>query len=77
MNMMKGMLIFLKFKVKSQKSKVMRNIKIISLDAPTLLVDFLNEALYLSDTNDEYYDKVNFDELGDIELKIEFVEIRL
>ena len=44
--------------VKGQKSKV--KIKVSPLDLPSLLVDFLSEALYQSETNREVYNKIQF-----------------
>ena len=53
--------------VKSQKSKV--KIKILSLDLPSLLVDFLSEVLYLCETKKEVYQKIEFEKLTEKELK--------
>ena len=41
-------------------TRVKREIKIESLDLPALLVDFLSEALYQSQTNKEVYNSVKF-----------------
>jgi len=51
------------------KEKVSREIKIESLDRESLLVNFLSEALTLSDINEEVYLKVKFDKLTDKYLK--------
>lgn len=44
----------------SQDSRV--KIKIKSVDSPSLLVDFLSECLYLSETRKEVYQSVEFEE---------------
>lgn len=46
-----------------------RKIEITSTDAETLLVDFLNEILYLSETRKEAYQEIEFTFLKDNELK--------
>jgi len=46
-------------------TRVKREIKIESLDSPALLVDFLNEALYQSQTNKEVYNGVKFSKFSD------------
>jgi SHS2 domain-containing protein len=51
------------------KEKVRRRIQVKSLDLPALLVDFLNEALYLSQVNKEIYVDVKFEKFSDKELK--------
>jgi SHS2 domain-containing protein len=38
--------------------KIKREIKISSSDLPSLLVDFLSEVLYLSEVNQEVYNKI-------------------
>lgn len=68
-NMLKGMFESIKAKVKRQKSKVVREVKIKSLDEQSLLVDFLSEALTLSDINNEAYFEAKFDKLTDKELE--------
>ena len=54
--------------VKSQKLKVERKVKIKSSDLESLLVDFLSEALYLSDINNEAYFEAKFDKFTKTEL---------
>ncbi len=49
--------------------KVQREIKIKSLDLSSLLVDFLNEALYSSQTNQETYFEVQFKKISDNEIE--------
>lgn len=73
LNMLRGMFESIKPKIKSklknQKSKIQREIKIKSTDEQSLLVDFLSEALTLSDINNEAYFEVKFDKLTDKELE--------
>lgn len=49
--------------------KVKRDIKIESIDLPTLLIDFLNEVIYLSEVKKESYTKIEFGELSEKRLK--------
>lgn len=42
-------------------------------DFSALLIDVLNEAIFLSDTNHEYYDDIRFDLITDKEAKGSFV----
>lgn len=49
--------------------KVKREIKIKSADFPTLLVDFLSEALYLSQTKKESYNAVSFEKFSETEIE--------
>lgn len=51
------------------KEKTKHEIKIKSLDLPTLLVDFLSEVLYLSQTNKEVYFNIKFKKLTNTELE--------
>lgn len=49
-----------------EKSKVFkREIKIESIDLPSLLVDFLSEVLYLSETNWKVYHEIQFKKFDD------------
>jgi len=57
----------------SGKSKIKRDIKIKSLDLPTLLIDFLNEVLYLSQVNKEVYLDFKFKKFKDNELEGELI----
>ncbi len=59
-------------KTRSRK-KVKREIKIKSINLPTLLVDFLNEALYLSQINKEVYFEANFKKFSNAELEGELM----
>ena len=49
--------------------EIKREIKIKSADLSALLVDFLNEALYLSQVNKEAYFKVKFDKFSETEVE--------
>lgn len=55
------------------KKKIEREIKIKSLDFPALLVDFLSEALYLSQVNKEVYFKAEFTKFTDTEIAGELI----
>jgi len=45
--------------------EIKKEIKIFSLDLPSLLVDFLSEVLYLSEVNQEVYDDIQFEKFTD------------
>ena len=67
LNMLKGM-------TDSQKpekirEKIKQEIKIKSLDLPSLLVDFLSEILYLSQVNKEIYNNVKFKKFSETEIE--------
>jgi len=68
-NMLKG--ITASQKATALPEKVKRIIKINSSDLPSLLVDFLNEVLYLTQTNKEIYDMVEFKKLSNLKLEAE------
>ena len=53
------------------KLKRLRKVKIKSADEQSLLVDFLSEALTLSDINNEVYFEVKFKKLAETELEAE------
>jgi len=53
--------------------QVKRDFKIKSSDLPSLLVDFLSEALYLSQVNREIYKEIKFKEFTDSEIKGELI----
>ena len=53
----------------SEGEEIKREIKISSLDLPSLLVDFLSEVSYLCEVNREVYHKVLFKNLTEKELK--------
>ena len=63
---------------KSQKAEkltkeIKREIKIKSLDIEALLVDFLSEALYLTQVNREIYNGIKFKKFTDTELNGELI----
>ena len=66
-NAMIGMFEGARYKGGGKETK--RRIKVSSLDLPSLLVDFLSEALYLSETSWEVYHKVQFKEFKDNNLE--------
>jgi len=49
--------------------KIKKEIKVSSLDLPSLLVDFLSEVLYLGQVNKEVYFDVNFQKFTDNEIE--------
>ena len=67
-NALLGMSESMKSEIKG-KEKTKHEIKIKSLDLPTLLVDFLSEVLYLSQTNKEVYFDIKFKKLTNTELE--------
>jgi SHS2 domain-containing protein len=71
LNMMVGMAECMQPEIQKAGKKVTRQFTIQSLDFPTLLVDFLNEVLYLSQTNKETYTDVRFNKLTEAELECE------
>lgn len=68
LNMMLGMFYSQKPKVR-ENSNIKREIRINSLDLSALLVDFLNEILYLSQTNKEVYLEIIFKRFNDNRLE--------
>jgi len=62
---------------KGEDKKVKRKIKVSSSDLPSLLVDFLSEVLYLSETNWEVYHKIQFAEFDDKNLKATLIGKKL
>jgi len=68
-NMLKG--ITASQKATTLPEKVKKEIEINSPDLPSLLVDFLNEVLYLTQTNKEIYDMVEFKKLSNLKLEAE------
>ena len=67
LNAMVGM--FEGARYESEGGEIKREIKISSLDLPSLLVDFLSEVLYLCEVNKEVYYKVQFKNLTGKELE--------
>ncbi len=66
-NAMVGM--FESAKYEEEGGAIKREIKISSLDLPSLLVDFLSEVLYLSEVNREVYQKIQFKKFTEKEIK--------
>jgi len=58
--------------IKKPEERSKRPIKIKSSDLSALLVDFLNEALYLTQVNKEVYE-INFKKITDKEIKGELI----
>jgi len=67
-NMLKGMFEACEPIISNRSSIVSREVKIQSPNLESLLVDFLSEALYLSDVNDEIYFQAEFEKLTENEL---------
>jgi SHS2 domain-containing protein len=72
LNMLSAMAKSQKPEIKIAK-KVKRKIKINSPDLPVLLVDFLNEALYLGQVNKEVYSGVIFKKFTDRKIEAELI----
>lgn len=68
-NAMIGMQNALRAKVKSQKSKIKRKIKIKSSDLSSLLVDFLSEINYLNEINKQVYHDIKFTKFSNTKLE--------
>ncbi len=66
-NAMVGM--FESAKYERENEEIKRDIKISSIDLPSLLVDFLSEVLYLSEVNQEIYQKIQFKKLSEKEIE--------
>lgn len=60
-------------KGEARKKAIKRNIKIQSLDLAALLVDFLSEALMLSQINKEVYFEAKFKEFYDTALEAQLI----
>jgi len=58
-------------KAKSQKSRL--KIKISSLDLPSLLVDFLNEVLYFTETKKLVFEGVDFKKMTNKEIEVTLI----
>ncbi len=69
-NLLKGMFLAARPEIKD-KIKKTKKVKIVSADEQSLLVDFLSEALTLSDINNEAYFEVRFKKLIETELEAE------
>ncbi len=68
---LKGMAKILSPKAKGQD--IRRNFSISSLDLSSLLIDFLNEAIYLANVNKEVYTNVEFSFFEDTHCVGEFI----
>jgi len=66
-NAIRGM--FKGAKYEAGEEKIKREIKIFSSDASLLLVDFLSEALYLSEINKEIYQDIEFNKFAEKEIE--------
>lgn len=66
-----GMASVQKLNIKNQISKIKRLVEIKSIDETALLIDFMNEVLYQSQTNREIYIEVKFLEFSETALKAE------
>ena len=55
--------------IRNTKYEIRNEIKIKSLDLPSLLVDFLSEILYLVETRKEVYQKIDFKKITDNRLE--------
>lgn len=75
-NVMCGMFEGAKYESEN-KEIVKEEIKVSSIDLPTLLVDFLSEALYLSETKKEVFHKVNFKKITEKEIEANLVGRKL
>lgn len=71
-NMLLGMSESQKPEIKNTK-EIKRKIKINSPDLPALLVDFLSEALSLSQITKAAYNGMNFEKLNNTEIKGELI----
>lgn len=76
-NALLGMEESMKHEAREPEEKTKRKIKIKSLDFTALLVDFLSEALYLSQLRKEVFSDIIFEKLTDEELKGELVGQRV
>lgn len=76
-NAMVGMFKSAKYGIEPKSQNLKAKIKIKSIDFPSLLVDFLNEILYLVETKKEVYQKVNFKKFSENEIKAELIGKKL
>ena len=72
-NALLGMSESMKAEVKKPEEKIKRRIKVRSGDLATLLVDFLSEALYLSQVQKEVFSDIIFKKLTNKELEGELI----
>ncbi len=71
-NTLLAMIENMKPELKKPEEKTKREIKIKSLDPLSLLVDFLNEVLYLTQVNKEIYN-IKFQKITDNEIEGELI----
>lgn len=71
LNALLGMIESLKPEIKKRGVKVKRKIKIKSPDLAALLIDFLSEALYLTQVNREIFRDIKFDKFTNTEIEAE------
>ena len=71
-NLLKGIFLAARPEIKDKIEKI-KKVKIRSIDEQGLLVDFLSEALTLSDINNEAYFEVRFKKLTETELEAEIL----
>lgn len=68
-NALRGMFEAIEPAYKKDAVEIRRSVQINSKDLDALIIDFLNEVLYLSDINNEAYDKIAIERLSDQEIK--------
>ncbi len=71
LNAFLGMNENMKPEIKKPPENTKKEIKIKSVDIASLLVDFLSEVLYLSQTNKETYNEIEFIKFADTEFEAE------
>ncbi len=71
-NLLKGIFLAARPEIKDKIEKI-KKVKIRSIDEQGLLVDFLSEALTLSDINNEAYFEARFKKLTETELEAEIL----
>lgn len=76
-NAMVGMFESAQYQPKLKSKEVKVKIKINSTNLSFLLIDFLNELLYLSETRKEVYQKINFNKLSKREIEAELIGKKL
>jgi len=72
-NAMIGMFEGAKYEPKFEIRNLKFEIKIKSLDLPSLLVDFLSEILYLVETRKEVYQKIDFKKFSENEIEADLI----
>lgn len=74
---MLGMFEAAKYETEADSRLLITKIKISSLDLPSLLVDFLSEILYLTETKKEVYKKLKFQKFSQREIDAELIGQKL